>query len=119
MATLSASICVICGSPGVGGWLCDFFVPSCLCGCDVSHQNSLCHLRVLCDSVVFLSLRSTPSVPIDHEVMQRTVEDGAQAIVEYFLDLAQAVPPRRMQNHQVTAAQFVDRLQQGRRGDDE
>ena len=44
--------------------------------------------------------------------MQRAVETGAQAFVEDLFDLAQSVPPRRVQNHKVTAAQFLDRLQQ-------
>ena len=47
---LSASICVICGFSVSGGRLCDFFVSSCLCVCDVRWLcvRALC----LCASVV-------------------------------------------------------------------
>ena len=86
---LSASICVICGF-SLDGWLCALSVPLCLCGC--SGERS--------------------SIPVDHEVVEIAVEDGAEAFVEDIFDLAQPVAPRRVEYDQVAAAQALDLRQE-------
>lgn len=63
-------------------------------------------------STPFPAMPETKSIPIDHEVVQLAVEDGTQSFVEDAFDVAQAMPPRRVQNDQMPAAQPVDgRLQ--------
>ena len=63
-------------------WICDAFVSLCLRVCDGSVPLCLCG----CPG-------ERSSLPVDHQVVEGAVEDGAEAFVEDSFDLAQPVAP--------------------------